>query len=248
MFRTAPRYKRLTASQFQLGYDWLGASGIVINGILVGGNRSRQLLFSKLVAALDPIWVSNDTSLTDLAHDLPLDLAQMAEELNLSVEAILDCLISVRRKFDAERLAAIGLDGEILLVQLLRARGAVEVNHLSLSDDTLGYDIRASRLGRTALIEVKATVGVADRFFLSRNEYETMLATDKWCLQLVHLADDGISSLTFATNEWLAAIAPIDASDGARWNSAYVTVPRRELGIGLHPAIQAMLGTPGTQS
>lgn len=241
LFRTTPTYRQLTASQFQLAYEWLQEIGVVDGGELLDPTSARATLFSNVISASDPLWITSAIPLDELAEDLPLDVVALADDLALSTDSVLDSLQLTRRKFDAARLAEIGLRGEILLVELLRGYAGVTVHHLSLLDDSLGYDARATGRGHSALIEIKATTGVADRFFLSRNEFERMKKSDDWCLQLVHLADDRISSMSFTTSEWLAAVLPSDSSDAARWNSAYVEIPQIALGEGLHPRIKSVL-------
>ncbi|MEA3383080.1 MAG: DUF3883 domain-containing protein [Campylobacterota bacterium] len=68
----------------------------------------------------------------------------------------------------------LGLMGEKLVVKHLE-QDNYTVDHISLSDDTIGYDIRAIKNGITQYIEVKTTTKDFNTdFFISKNELNFM--------------------------------------------------------------------------
>jgi hypothetical protein len=100
----------------------------------------------------------------------------------------------LKRKFDDELLAQIGLDGERALVQMLtRAMPEATVRHMSLFDDTLGYDIALEMAGQPPIyLEVKTSsrvVGDRFNFFLSRNEERKSRSLAGWQLACMSIAN-----------------------------------------------------------
>jgi hypothetical protein len=84
----------------------------------------------------------------------------------------------IREKIDRQLLEEIGLEGEYCVVNFLKSQLAPELlsrlKHISLIDDSAGFDIQTPSLVNTAntcLIEVKTTSRSASEFklFISRN-------------------------------------------------------------------------------
>ena len=130
-----------------------------------------------------------------------------------------------RKKFDAEVLAQIGLRGEQAFVQALRDRlpKSSMVNHVSLFDDTLGYDVEVRQEGAARLcFEVKTTSKASRKFgfFLSRNEAEVALGMGNgWHLGLVQISDG--TPIILGTTDFgvIHPNLPLDQSEQIRWAS-----------------------------
>lgn len=93
-----------------------------------------------------------------------------------------------------------------------------------------------------AQVEVKSSRD-ADRasFYLSRNEYRTMIGSQRWCIQLVLLdAHDDLLELRWVDSADIREWAPQDTSLGG-WESAKFLVPPHLLRSGAPPAVAALL-------
>lgn len=104
----------------------------------------------------------------------------------------------VASAIDDRILAEIGARGELAVVDELQLRLAdsdfSRVKHVSLLDDSLGYDIVAPAISDPSvlrMLEVKTTTRPSGefRFFLSRNESLKGLAQALWCLVFVRIED-----------------------------------------------------------
>jgi Domain of unknown function (DUF3883) len=169
-------------------------------------------------------------------------------------------VLAAARKVDRQALEAFGAEGEEAVLEECRKHLidlphlTDEIAHVSLVDDTLGYDIASpDRAGHRHRIEVKATSalpGWAD-FFLSRNEASVGKRDPSWSLVVTRRevdADKGalrmrvIGWLRFTDLEDLLPLdRPAAPADSARctWESCRVTVPddrlRSALPLDWHP-------------
>ncbi|MDA9625515.1 DUF3883 domain-containing protein, partial [Luminiphilus sp.] len=101
------------------------------------------------------------------------------------------------RKFDDKLLAQIGQIGEeyvlATLKELITSELHAQIQHISVVDDTAGYDIRSPSTSvdcSMRFIEVKTSVRPLIgkfSFFLSRNEFERGIRDSRWCIVGVHL-------------------------------------------------------------
>lgn len=155
-------------------------------------------------------------------------------------------VLAAARKVDRQALEAFGAEGEEAVLEACRKHLiglphlADEIAHVSLVDDTLGYDIASpDRAGHRHRIEVKATSalpGWAD-FFLSRNEASVGKRDPSWSLVVTRREVDAdkdvlrmrvIGWLRFTDLEDLLPLdRPTAPADSARctWESCRVTVP-----------------------
>lgn len=111
--------------------------------------------------------------------------------------AIADSFHEGEKKFDpdSDLLSAIGLRGESFVLELLHrqvpTKAQSAIKHVSLSNDSAGYDIEApfNDSGTPCYLEVKTTIRPTGsfRFFLSRNEWKTSTRKQNWFLVLVSL-------------------------------------------------------------
>lgn len=142
----------------------------------------------------------------------------------------------LKRKFDDELLTRIGLEGEQALVQMLtKAMPHAVVHHVSLFDDTLGYDIAIETSGRpTIYLEVKTSSRVAGNrftFFLSRNEEHKSRTLNGWQLACVSISD-GVAEYCGALDlSKLRSEIPQNLSDRVEWQSLRIQANLQDLEI-----------------
>jgi hypothetical protein len=155
-------------------------------------------------------------------------------------------VLAAAHKVDRQALEAFGAEGEEAVLEACRRHLAGlphlidEIAHVSLVDDTLGYDIASpDRAGRRHRIEVKATSALPGwaEFFLSRNEASVGKRDPQWSLVVTRREVDGEKgALVMRVAGWLRFadledLLPTDPSiapdDSARstWASCRVTLP-----------------------
>lgn len=129
-----------------------------------------------------------------------------------------------RKKFDEALLTRIGLEGEQALVEMiLSAIPQAKVRHVSLFDDTLGYDLVVEIEDSPPIyIEVKTSVR-ADKgvftLFLSRNEELKSRTLKGWQLACVSISEGiatyrGEMDLSRLRNE-----IPANSSQRVQWQT-----------------------------
>ena len=146
------------------------------------------------------------------------------------------------RKFDDEHLKQIGLEGESWVVDEYRRRLPDSlcdiVVHVSLRDDSAGFDLVAPSVlyvDQLHHIEVKTSVRPTSyfEFFISRNEFEVGAMDDSWVLLLVRKEQGAFKLFGHIFHSSLAAFAPTDVGDNARWESLKVRLHQSETFPGL---------------
>lgn len=130
-----------------------------------------------------------------------------------------------RKKFDAAVLVQIGLKGEQAFVDALRERlpASATISHVSLFDDSLGYDVEV-RVGSAQRIcfEVKTTSRKSRKFefFLSRNEAQVASKLGaSWLLGLVQIKEGVAEVLGTSHFSSLLHKLPHDQSEEVTWAS-----------------------------
>lgn len=134
-------------------------------------------------------------------------------------------------KFDPENLInrITGLEGEEFVVDLLNKqlpRGITSrIEHVSLKDDSAGYDIASPSTSdpeRTVLLEVKTTTrpGQYLRYFLSRNEADVGLRHQNWFLVFVVVRHGAHELAGFASMSAIRHELPVDPPGNTHWMSA----------------------------
>lgn len=137
------------------------------------------------------------------------------------------------RKFEAEHLEEIGLEGEKWVFEcysrLLTCSDAERMKHVSLVNDTLGFDIvtpSLENMSRIIHIEVKTTNRPVQnpRFYLSRNEFEVGLKDPNWVLVMVQKIGGEYRIFGHCFASQLEEYMPMDTSDYSVWESVKVTL------------------------
>lgn len=146
------------------------------------------------------------------------------------------------RKFDSNTLEEIGRLGEEAVMSLLEeALSEVaysRVKHVSLVDDTLGYDIltpSVAGLEHPQLLEVKTSVrpGPEFSFFLSRNEFRVGSNNPNWRIVGVRIVDNRPILLGYFSLDRVFDWFPTDSCDSVSWASCRVEVSRETFSAGL---------------
>lgn len=138
------------------------------------------------------------------------------------------------RKFSSERLAEIGLIGEEYVVGQLREALPEElhahVKHVSLSDDTAGFDIQSpSTKSELALrfVEVKTSSrpnAAAFTLYLSRNEFEKGCKDPRWCVVAVQIIDGECQTVGHIFAHQIESRMPRDVTSNVSWETARLDV------------------------
>lgn len=140
----------------------------------------------------------------------------------------------IQGKIDLELLTMIGLEGETEVINQLNLNLPHSVKnrikHISLTDDTAGFDILSpstTRTESTCLLEVKTSSKPSAEFcfFISRNEARVASQNDNWRLVAVRREPSGYSILGHLRYSQFFEALPQDTSSFARWESASVTIP-----------------------
>lgn len=155
----------------------------------------------------------------------------------------------LKRKFDDELLTRIGLQGEKALVEMLSAAlPGAKVQHMSLFDDTLGYDIVLEISGRPPIyLEVKTSSRVVNEqftFFISRNEESKSRTLTGWQLACVSISQGIGSYLGTLDLSRIRHEIPQNLSNTVEWQTLRIKTPLERLEIteyfsGLSPVLIA---------
>jgi len=140
-------------------------------------------------------------------------------------------------KFDPDdsALRDLGLAGEEYVIEYLKAKlptdAHMRIIHVSLEDDSAGYDIQTPSTQTTheqSLLEIKTSsrAGNKFRFFLSHNEFETGKRNPHWRLVLVSSRSGTFEIVGVLRIEDIANLMPVDRSEFATWTSTQLTLSR----------------------
>ena len=131
------------------------------------------------------------------------------------------------RKFNDQLARQVGLRGEEFVVATIKDSLDPQLHHLvkhvSLHNDTLGFDVIAPNplnTERNVFLEIKTTSrpGENFRFHLTRNEYRAGLDHSNWGLCAVRLENGQGSIEAFLNVGVLERLVPVDQSMNATWS------------------------------
>ena len=128
------------------------------------------------------------------------------------------------------------------LMELGHPELVATVRHVSLYDDTAGYDIVAPCVDKSErLLEVKSTThkGESIDIFLSRNEAMTGARLDNWWLVICHVNDiEGRNGevIGWVQGSTISERLPMDATGGV-WQTAKLEIPLDRIVGGLPSAV-----------
>lgn len=156
--------------------------------------------------------------------DWIVDFASQGSAEAYSIAEILDPVDNWGvNKFDESVLKQIGLQGEIAFIEHLRdtVDSPKEILHVSLFDDSLGYDVRMTdKEGAESFFEVKTSsrpVSKKFQFYLSRNEYEVSSTLTGWKLACMQISAGRAGFIGFCPTDFVHENAPKDASEVGQW-------------------------------
>ena len=158
---------------------------------------------------------------------------------------ILDCIDPPRKflkKIDQDLLNKIGLDGELAVIQELHShldsQELPRVRHISLVDDSAGFDIQSPSIKNTEetlFLEVKTSVrpGELFTFYISKNEARVASQNKNWFLVGVESSVDGFRVLGNLTFNTFSEFLPLNQSRNGEWETAKIVMPKKMFFSGL---------------
>lgn len=171
-----------------------------------------------------------------------IDGMKAGNSLIWEVAQLVDAHERAIRKFDLERLAEVGAIGEQFVVgelkRLISPRNYPRIRHISLEDDSAGYDVQTPSVthsDQVQLLEVKTSVRPGSNFtcFLSRNEFRVGCSNLNWSLVCVRLIDSKPTLLGHVSINAIRNNFPVDQEPSIRWESSRVQIPTSVLRPGL---------------
>lgn len=147
-------------------------------------------------------------------------------------------------KFDPNDMTnhLLGLHGEAYVIQQLKQAIDIDIHsrikHISLYDDTAGFDIQAPsrfEINPDAQIEVKSSTrsGSVCRFFLTKNEYLKSQTLPNWNLVFVRKIHGKFEIVGHLTANQLTALVPHDVSSNVEWASVVAVFEEHDFLPGL---------------
>lgn len=176
---------------------------------------------------------------------VPESLIENLKTGSLVAWKILDCIEPPKKflqKIDQELLNRIGLDGELAVIKSLQnnlpAEDIRRIKHISLVDDSVGFDIQAPSLRDlelNLLLEVKTSVRPGDdfNFYISRNEARVAQQNNNWFLIGVESTPSGYKILGSLAFNMFSDLLPVNQSANGQWESAKIVVPKKIFIAGL---------------
>ena len=158
-------------------------------------------------------------------------LIEGLKEGSVEAWAIVDLFPKKSRKFDPDSnlLNEIGIRGELFVIEelkrMLPANLHERIQHISLTDDSAGFDISTPSTinpNNQIQLEIKTTTrpGNQFNFHLSRNEFETAKRYEHWYLILVTSWNLECKIFGYLEGSSIISYFPIDTSSGFSWTSA----------------------------
>ena len=156
-----------------------------------------------------------------------------------------EILLAAARKVDSERMAKVGLLGELAVISAIKAsykdRGRVDldssIRHVSMISDELGYDIQCSTVDGQSLrkLEVKTCSEVGElRIYLTRNECRRGLTDSEWRLVVCTLKGDEVEVAGWCLIGHVREALPLDGGKWrGRWETASMVLSTSQIVPGL---------------
>jgi hypothetical protein len=224
LFNSTRSLRDITPTQYARAYDWLESRGLFDNQDLHGDQASIKVLRA---AVIDALWFRDADDLIPDVDSLPEDLIGAATAVNVGLYKTFAVVRDLWTKVDDAQRKLIGAAGEEALVSILSNSDSLDVRHVAKESDAYGYDIEARSTDQFFHLEVKSTTRRNRiRFYLSRNEFETMRRDPSWILVVVRLDDQlKIANVATVDTDWIANTAPGDRDASTRWESSRFDVP-----------------------
>lgn len=145
-------------------------------------------------------------------------------------------------KIDRLLLEEIGLAGEKAVIDILKQSLPEELHirlkHVSLYDDSAGFDIQTPSLKNnsgTLLLEIKTSSrpGPLFNFFISRNEARIASLNENWLLVGVFKKDDDYDIVGTLSYDQFSSFLPVNVHPNCRWENSKITIPVNVFQVGL---------------
>ena len=183
---------------------------------------------------------------TILVHDGRLILNQHSGHLWLENEILdgsqnaweiaqaIDVSGELERKFDNSLQMQLGLEGEIAFISFLEVilpdSQRHTIKHISLTDDTAGYDVSCGSIinkDELDLFEVKTSSRISNsfNFYITRNEVKVANSEPNWRLAAMRKVDSKYEFLGLLRLSQFFSYLPKDIHSASKWTSASVAVP-----------------------
>lgn len=254
------QYTDLTQTQYASALDWIeslqmlkfaeGTARLVPSIQVLPAEQLMELLFRRAVEHESPAWLRDADVLIPGPAELPQDVLELASELGVAEDAAFRSVTRLYGQVDTKERERVGRAGEEALVNVLEAFWPGSTTHVSLVDDSFGYDILFRSGGCEWHLEVKTTNRRGRLvIYLSRNEHEVSLRDPRWRLVVVGI-DNLLRLQAVATlpTSLLAGRAPRDEVPESRWDSVSHDLRRADLqgGLTFLPPLREMADEPMT--
>lgn len=182
-----------------------------------------NLIESKFIALVDSRLVLGALSETDW-------VLEAFEEPTPDLWKVLDAFPDSAWKFDPIDLSnqLLGLAGEKFVINELRRNlpqdKQTEISHVSLFDDSAGFDVKAPSIFRSeelVCLEIKTTSrpGEDFRFYLTRNEFDKGKTVRNWTLVFVRKVGEDFQIEGYLPHSEIEKLVPQDMTEGFKWQT-----------------------------
>ena len=155
-------------------------------------------------------------------------------EIAWEIAQAIDVSGELEKKFDNSLQVQLGLEGELAFVSFLEVNlpdtRRATINHVSLLDDTAGYDVRcrsSMHQNEFDLFEVKTSSRISStfNFFITRNEFKVANNEVNWRIAAMRKVDSKYEFLGLLRFSQFSSYLPKDIHVASKWMSASVSVP-----------------------
>jgi hypothetical protein len=197
----------------------------------------RERVWESLI---DDGLIENDDGILRLTRNIlnkpPLWLIQELETgSELSWKIVEQCgpTDQILKKIDTHLLQKIGLEGELAVIEQLKQFlpdiTHNKIKHISLVDDSAGFDIHAPSIKNSDnvnLLEVKTFSRPGDyfSFYISRNEARVASNNENWRLIGVIRRPDGYHTLGSLQFNQFSHLLPVNVARNGAWESAKINI------------------------
>jgi hypothetical protein len=197
-------YDRIRVAEFLIDQETI----LVSDGRLILNQHSKHL------------WLENEI------FDGSDNAWEIAQAIDISGE--------LERKFDNSLQVQLGLEGELAFISFLEVNlpdtRRLTINHVSLTNDTAGFDVSCSsgiHKDELDFFEVKTSSRTSStfNFFITRNEVKVANRESNWRIAAMRKVDSKYEFLGLLRISQFSSYLPKDIHAASKWTSASVAVP-----------------------
>jgi hypothetical protein len=239
------QYTDLTQTQYNTSLDWIESLQMLEFGEgrvrlaqrirALPEEQLRELLLLRSLEHESPAWLRDADVLVPDEAALPQDALELAGALGVREEAVFRSVKRLYGNVDIKERERVGRAGEEALVSLLETCWPGSTTHVSLIDDSFGYDILFRSGDWEWHIEVKTTIRRGRLVvYLSRNEHEVSVKDPHWRLVVAGIDEQSrLQAIANLPAPLLARRAPHDVLPQSRWDSVSHDLRAGDLEAGL---------------